>query len=170
MNNPWRTLPGRQGLYFFCLAAVISVALTGCPSTSSSSSSTSASPAAAGTDTLSSVLGTASGTGGGGGSSEVSVPVQASGSGNLTTESFMVSDSTLNVTYSYDCSQTGGSGFTADLISGTSVSQGSDDENIASESGTSDQETVSVSPQDAPGSYFLQVQSPCDWQIVVANG
>jgi hypothetical protein len=82
----------------------------------------------------------------------------------------MVNDSTLNVAYSYDCSSTGGSGFVAEMISGSPDNPGSDDESIADESGISDSATVTVNPQDTPGNYFLQVNSPCDWTIIVENG
>jgi phage replication-related protein YjqB (UPF0714/DUF867 family) len=74
------------------------------------------------------------------------------------------------VYYSYDCSSTGGSGFTADLINGTASNPGSDDQNIANESDSSGSTTVTVNPQDAPGEYFLKVNSPCDWRIIVENG
>jgi len=98
------------------------------------------------------------------------VPVQASAYGSATTVPFMVNDSTLNVAYSYDCSSTGGSGFVAEMISGSPDNPGSDDESIADESGISDSATVTVNPQDTPGNYFLQVNSPCDWTIIVENG
>jgi hypothetical protein len=90
--------------------------------------------------------------------------------GSAATVPFMVNDSTLNVSYSYDCSSTGGSGFVALMISGSLNNPGSDVENIAQESGTSDSATVPVNPQDTPGNYFLEVTSPCDWTIFVENG
>jgi hypothetical protein len=127
-------------------------------------------PAETGTDTSSAKLNLASGTGPGGGSNGLSVPVQASAYGSATTVPFMVNDRMLKVSYSYDCSSAGGSGFVADMINGSPNNPGSDDDTIANESATSNSATVTVNPQDTPGNYFLQVNSPCDWTIVVENG
>ncbi len=174
MNGPRLMLLVRQGLCHLCFMVIVGAVVVGCTSTSSSSSnapsSGPASPTATGTDTTSAKLNLASGTGPGGGSNGLSVPVQASAYGSATSVPFMVNDSTLNVSYSYDCSSTGGSGFVAEMISGSPDNPGSDDEGIANESGTSDSATVTVNPQDTPGNYFLQVNSPCDWTIVVQNG
>ncbi|HEX9042224.1 MAG TPA: hypothetical protein VF838_14555 [Trebonia sp.] len=41
---------------------------------------------------------------------------------------------------------------------------------IADETGTADEATATVNPQDTPGPYYLQVQTPCDWEMVVENG
>lgn len=197
MNAPRLMWLVRQGLSHLCFAVIVGAVVVGCTSTSSSSSNGasggSASPTATGTDTRSNVtaspvttsvgssgatgidtssakLSLASGEGSGGGSNGLSVPVQASAYGSATTVPFMVNDSTLSVSYSYDCSSTGGSGFVADMISGSLDNPGSDDEPIANESGTSNSATVTVNPQDTPGNYFLKVNSPCDWTIVVENG
>jgi hypothetical protein len=171
MNDPRLILLARQGLRACCFAVIAGVVVAGCHSSGSSSSTNAAAggptPTAAGTDTNSNVLGDASG---GGGSTGLSVPVQASASGSESTVPFMVSDSTLNVTYTFDCTSTGGSGFTADMISGTAANPGSDDEGIADQSGTGDSATETVNPQDTPGDYFLKVNSPCEWTITVQNG
>jgi hypothetical protein len=171
MNDPRPVFMVRQGLRGFCFAVVVGAVLAGCQPSSSSSSSAAAAggstPTAAGTDTNSNVLGEASG---GGGGSGFSVPVQASATGSESTVPFMVNDSTLNVTFTYDCSSTGGSGFTADMISGSAANPGSDDEGIADETGTGDSATVTVNLQATPGDYYLQVSSPCEWTIAVANG
>jgi hypothetical protein len=82
----------------------------------------------------------------------------------------MVNGSTLNVYYSYDCSSTGGSGFAADMIGDSPDNPGSDDESIAHESSTGGSATVTVNPQDTPEGYYLQVNSRCDWTIVMENG
>jgi hypothetical protein len=95
---------------------------------------------------------------------------QTSEPGSATTAPFMVNDSTLHVSYSYDCSSTGGSGFVADMINGSPNNPGSDDETIANESGTGDTATLTVNPQDTPGNYFLQINTPCDWTITIENG
>jgi hypothetical protein len=184
MNDPRLMLPGRPGLRVCCFAVIVGGVVAGCqtssstnsnapPATSAAASATSAAAAGGsasattGTDTNSNVLGDASG---GGGSSGYSVPVKASGDGSESTVPFMVSDSVLLVSYSFDCSASGGSGFTADLISGSAASPGSDDESIADESGTSDTASVTLSMQDTPGDYYLQVNSPCTWAVDVEDG
>lgn len=138
-------------------------------------------PTAIGTDTNSDARGSVSGDPGG--LSAPILPVQSSGTGagggvsvrasahySAYTVPFRVNDSSLNVSYSYDCSSTGGSGFAANMISGSPDNPGSDHKTIADESGTSGSATVRVNPQDTPGNYFLQVDSQCDWKIVVKNG
>jgi hypothetical protein len=184
MNDPRLMLPGRPGLRVCCFAVIVGGVVAGCqPSSSSNSNAAPASSAAApatsaaaaggsasaatGTDTNSNILGDASG---GGGSTGLSVPVKASAYGSESTVSFLVSDSVLLVSYSFNCSAGGGSGFTADLISGSAASPGSDDEPIANESGTGDTASVTVNPQDTPGDYYIQVKSSCAWAIDVENG
>ena len=176
MSDPRLMLPGRPGLRVCCFAVLVGGVVAGCQSSSASSSTdtttsaaaaSSSTPVAAGTDTNSNVLGSASG---GGGSPGLSVPVKASAYGSESTVPFMVSDSVLLVSYSFNCSAGGGSGFTADLISGSAASPGSDDEPIADESGTGDTASVTLNPQDTPGDYYIQVKSPCAWAIDVENG
>jgi hypothetical protein len=179
-----------QGLRQLCFTVIVGVVVVGCTSTGSSGSnaapSGSGSPTATGTDTQSNVsasthesrgppvialgrLKLASGTGPPGGSYGLSVPVQASAYGSATTVPFMVKDSTLKVGYSYDCSSTGGSRFVAKMISGSPGNPGSDHEGIVDESGASGEAYVIVNPHDTPGTYFLEVKSPCAWTIVVEN-
>ncbi len=195
MNDPRLMWSVSRGLRYLCLAAIVGVTVAGCPSPSpnaqnapsggssappasggssappaSGSSAPPASNPAIGTDTGSNKLALRSGTGSGGGSSGLSVPVEASAYGSATTVPFMVNSSTLSVYYYYDCSSTGGSGFTADMISGSPDNPGSDDESIADVPDPSGSDTVTVNPQDTPGEYYLQVNSQCDWTIVVQNG
>ncbi len=138
---------------------------------SGGSGSSNAQPSSAiGTDTASNKLALASGGGGGGGGQTgLSVPVRASAVGNATSVPFTVSTSTVSVGYAYDCSSTGGSGFTADLISGSASNPGSDDEEFANESDVSNWATTTVNLQDTPGDYYIQVSSPCAWTVVVEN-
>ena len=83
---------------------------------------------------------------------------------------FLVNSDTLSVGYVYDCSATGGSGFAADMISGSLANPGNDDESIANDSDSGGSGTVTIYPQNAGSDYFLQVSSPCQWKIVVQNG
>jgi hypothetical protein len=127
-------------------------------------------PAPTGTDTASNSLALRSGGGGdGGGQTGLSVPVRAAATGNATTVPFTVNTRSVTVSYGYDCSTTGGSGFTADMISGSAGNPGSDDEQFASDSDVSGYATVPVDLQDTPGTYYLQVQSPCSWSISVSG-
>jgi hypothetical protein len=137
----------------------------------SSGGGSNAQPSSAiGTDTASNKLALASGGGGGGGGQTgLSVPVRASAVGNATSVPFTVSTSTVSVGYAYDCSSTGGSGFTADLISGSASNPGSDDEEFANESDVSNSATTTVNLQDTPGDYYIQVSSPCAWTVVVES-
>jgi hypothetical protein len=181
MNDPRPMLLARQVLRACCVAVIFGGVVAGCHHSSNSSGSNAASatpsavassstPVAAGTDTRSRELSLKTGTGVEPGSSGLSVPVKASAYGSATTVPFMVSDSVLLVSYSFNCSAGGGSGFTADLISGSAASPGSDDEPIADESGTGDTASVTLNPQDTPGDYYIQVESPCAWAIDVENG
>jgi hypothetical protein len=56
------------------------------------------------------------------------------------------------------------------MIGDSPDNPGSDDESIAHESSTGGSATVTVNPQDTPEGYYLQVNSRCDWTIVVENG
>ena len=177
MNDPRLMWLVSRCLRPLCLGVITIVTVAGC--TSSSSTPSSAPQGGAGaqppsnsipTDTGSNKLALRSGSGSGGGSNGLAVPVQASAYGSATTVPFTVNSSTLNVSYQFDCSSSGGSGFTADMISGSPDNPGSDDQSIASVSDASGSDTVSVNPQNTPGDYFLKVDSPCPWTIVVQNG
>lgn len=194
MNALTLARSGSRGLLYLCLAVTVGAA-AGCSSSGSDSQSTAPPSSAVGSDTASnlaagaaastappsSAIGTdtasnklaldSGGGGGGGGESGLSVPVSANAVGDAASVPFLVNTSSVSVSYAYDCSSTGGSGFTGDLISGSASNPGSDDEEFASESGVSDSVSdVTVNLQAAPGDYFIQVSSPCAWTVTVGSG
>jgi hypothetical protein len=168
-----------RGLRYLCLVIFITITVAGCPSPSPPppsppppSSSVPASPSAPSgipTDTASKAVALQSGKGPGGGETGVSVPVEAIAYGSATTVPFMVDVTPVNVSYSYSC-PAGYAGFQAEMTSGSPTNPGSDDEPIANDPDSSGATTVSVSLQDVPGDYYIQVSSPCDWEMLVAYG
>lgn len=96
------------------------------------------------------------------------VLVSLSGSGIQNSAPFHVGSGNLTVSYSYDCSSFGGSGnFIADLLYGNQSSLDSDDLSIANALGPGGQATTHVYPQYPGRSYYLSVNSECNWTVTV---
>jgi hypothetical protein len=98
------------------------------------------------------------------------VLVSMSGNGIQNSAPVNVTQSTLTVTYSYDCSSFGGSGnFIADFISGDPNAGNYDDQQIANQLGSGGSVTTTIYPQNVPGQYHLEVNSECSWSVTITQ-
>lgn len=74
----------------------------------------------------------------------------------------------MEVKYSYDCSNAGGTGnFIADLQYGNQASLSSDDQSIANALGSGGSDNTMVYPQDPDEDYYVAVNSECTWSLSV---
>jgi hypothetical protein len=86
-----------------------------------------------------------------------------SGNGQGNSPPFVV-PAQVSVTYSYNCSQAGGSGnFIADL----QQPGGGDDQSIANALGAGGTVTTTVYPTNAGSDYYISVNSECTWTVTV---
>jgi hypothetical protein len=91
-----------------------------------------------------------------------------SGSGIQNSAPFLVTSDALTVTYTYNCSSSGGSGnFIADLETGSPASLNFDDQIIANALGTGGTATTTIYPQNPGQDYHLAVDSECDWTVKI---
>lgn len=99
------------------------------------------------------------------------VLLNLSGNGIENSAPFMVTESQLTVTYSYDCSAEGGNGnFIADLLYGDQSSSNSDDQSIANAlSNGATNVTTTIYPADPGNQYHLSVNSECSWTVTVTT-
>lgn len=98
------------------------------------------------------------------------VLLSLSGSGIENSAPFLVTESQLTVTYSYDCAAFGGTGnFIADLLTGNQDSLGSDDQSIANALGAGGTVTTTIYPQNPGTDYHLAVNSECNWSVTVKS-
>jgi len=99
------------------------------------------------------------------------VLLNLSGNGIENSAPFLVTESQLTVTYSYDCSADGGSGnFIADLLYGDQSSLNSDDQSIANAlSSGATNVTTTIYPADPGNDYYLSVNSECSWTVTVSS-
>lgn len=98
------------------------------------------------------------------------VLLSLSGSGIENSAPFLVTESQLTVTYSYDCASAGGTGnFIADLQSGNQSSLGSDDQSVANALGAGGTVTTTIYPQNPGTDYHLAVNSECNWTVTVKS-
>jgi hypothetical protein len=92
------------------------------------------------------------------------------GSGIESSRSVLVTQPTLQVKYSYDCSSSGGSGsFVADFETANQNSLDFDDQSIANAISTGGEDTITIYPQKTGSEYHLAVNSQCDWSITVST-
>jgi hypothetical protein len=99
------------------------------------------------------------------------VLLNLSGNGIENSPPFLVTESQLTVTYSYDCSADGGTGnFIADLEYGNQSSLNSDDQSIANALGSgATNVATTIYPADPGNQYYLSVNSECSWTVTVSS-
>lgn len=99
------------------------------------------------------------------------VLLSLSGNGIENSSPFLVTESQLTVTYSYDCSSQGGNGnFIADLEYGNQSSLSGDDQSIANALGAgATNVTTTIYPADPGKDYYLAVNSECSWTVTVSS-
>ncbi|HYB88391.1 MAG TPA: DUF732 domain-containing protein [Streptosporangiaceae bacterium] len=96
------------------------------------------------------------------------VLLRLSGNGIENSGPVMVTQSTLQVHYTYDCSSAGGSGnFIADFEAGNQASLNSDDQSIANALGSGGSASTTIYPQDTGSEYHLAINSECNWSVTV---
>jgi hypothetical protein len=96
--------------------------------------------------------------------------ISFSGSGIKNSAPFTVSTSPVTVKYTWNCQSFGFAGnFIADMTDGAASSLTADDESIANTTGMSGSETTRVYPTDTGKQYHLEVNSECDWTLVVTG-
>jgi hypothetical protein len=92
-----------------------------------------------------------------------------SGNGIENSRPVVVTQSTLQVRYSYDCSSFGSSGnFIADFETANQASLDSDDQPIANALGSGGSATTTIYPQDTGSEYHLAVNSECNWSVTIS--
>jgi hypothetical protein len=92
------------------------------------------------------------------------------GNGTESSRSVVVTQPTLRVKYSYDCSSFGGPGsFVADFETANQNSLDFDDQPIANALSPGGVETITIYPQKTGREYHLAVNSQCDWSITVST-
>ena len=97
------------------------------------------------------------------------VLLRLSGSGIQNSAPVLVTQSTLQVHYSYDCSSFGGSGnFIADFETGNQASFSSDDQPIANALSSGGSATTTIYPQNTGSEYHLAVNSECNWSVTIS--
>jgi Protein of unknown function (DUF732) len=96
------------------------------------------------------------------------VLLRLSGNGIANSGPVMVTQSSLTVHYTYDCSSFGGSGnFIADFETANQASLSSDDQTIANALGAGGSATTTIYPQNTGSQYHLAVNSECDWSVTI---
>jgi Protein of unknown function (DUF732) len=91
-----------------------------------------------------------------------------SGNGIQNSGPVVVTQSSLTVHYSSDCSSFGGSGnFIADFQTANQASLNSDDQQIANALGPGGSATTTIYPQNQGAEYHLAVNSECNWSVTI---
>lgn len=96
--------------------------------------------------------------------------MQFSGNGVDRSPPFLVSTSPVNVSYTYDCTSLGTSGNFIAYLTTSPSSPTSDTEAIANVIGASGSTSATVSLRSAGSDYYVQVDSECQWALVVKSG
>jgi Protein of unknown function (DUF732) len=97
------------------------------------------------------------------------VILRLSGNGIQNSGPVLVTQSTLQVHYSYDCSSAGGDGnFIADFETANQASLDSDDQTIANALGSGGSASTTIYPQNTGSEYHLAINSECDWSVTVS--
>jgi Protein of unknown function (DUF732) len=97
------------------------------------------------------------------------VLLRLSGNGIQNSGPVTVTQSSLTVHYSYDCSGFGTSGnFIADFETADQSSLSSDDQSIANALGSGGSATTTIYPQDTGSEYHLAVNSECNWSVTIS--